>query len=82
MNTAAKQKKGLTLDHKMKKISCGNPECCKRRIHHERQDEMRPQQTVEVPDDYNGKNFCSITCACIAGYYDVTKGWIKDPKTE
>jgi hypothetical protein len=66
----------------MKKIPCGNPECCKRRIHHERQDEMREQQIVEVPDDYNGKSFCSITCACMAGYYDVTKGWIKDPKTE
>ena len=66
----------------MKKIPCGNPECCKRRIHHERQDEMRPQQTVEVPDDYNGKSFCSITCACMAGYYDVRSGWIKDPSKE
>ena len=23
--------------------------------------------------------FCSFTCACICGYYSVTKGWIKDP---
>ena len=23
--------------------------------------------------------FCSITCACLCGYFDVKKGWIKDP---
>ena len=22
--------------------------------------------------------FCSITCACLAGYFSVTKGWLKD----
>lgn len=70
------------MTDKKKKIPCGNPECCMRRIHHERQDEMRPQQMVEVPEDYMGKSFCSITCACIAGYYDIQKGWIKDPQKE
>ena len=25
--------------------------------------------------------FCSIECACYAGYFSVTKGWLKDPKT-
>ena len=23
--------------------------------------------------------FCSFTCACLCGYYNVQKGWIKDP---
>lgn len=27
----------------------------------------------------NKYNFCSFTCACLCGYYSVTKGWIKDP---
>jgi hypothetical protein len=66
----------------MKKIPCGNPECYARRVHHELQDEMRGQQFVFVSDDYNGKSFCSITCACMAGYYDVRSGWIKDPSKE
>jgi len=26
-----------------------------------------------------GYRFCSITCACYCGYFDVRKGWIKDP---
>jgi hypothetical protein len=64
----------------MKKIPCGNPECDQRRIHHEWQYKMRPHQMVEVEDDYNGKAFCSITCACIAGYYNVKTGWIKNPE--
>ncbi len=65
-----------------KKVSCSNPNCCERRIHYEYQDDMRTHRMVEVPEDYNGKSFCSITCACIAGYYDVQKGWIKDPAKE
>ncbi len=64
----------------MKMIECGNKRCCNRRSHWERQDEMRPQQTIEVPDDYEGKSFCSFTCACEAGYFDISKGWIRDPK--
>lgn len=23
--------------------------------------------------------FCSFTCACLCGYFSVTKGWIKKP---
>jgi hypothetical protein len=65
-----------------KKIPCGNPTCDQRRIHHERQDEMRPHQMVEVDANYNGKAFCSITCACYAGYFHVTKGWIKNPEVD
>jgi hypothetical protein len=27
----------------------------------------------------NPYHFCSITCACLCGYFNVNKGWIKDP---
>jgi hypothetical protein len=27
----------------------------------------------------DGLIFCSITCACLCGYFSVTNGWIKDP---
>ena len=63
----------------MKKIPCSGPVCDQRRIHHEEPDVMRPRQTVEVPDDYEGKAFCSYTCAAEAGYFNVKTGWIKDP---
>ena len=66
----------------MKKIPCGNPSCDQRRIHHEYQDIKRPHRMIEVPDDFVGKTFCSITCACIAGYFDVKSGWVKDPQKE
>lgn len=66
----------------MKKIPCGNLTCNERRIRWDRPDEMRPVQEVEVADDYGGKAFCSITCACIAGYYNVRSGWVKDPSKE
>lgn len=63
----------------MKMIPCGNPTCNERRIHWDNPDEMRPHREVEVADDYTGKAFCSITCACVAGYFSVKSGWIKDP---
>jgi hypothetical protein len=66
----------------MKKILCGNTTCWQRRPHHESEEDTRPHQLVEVPYEYTGKVFCSITCACYAGYYSVTKGWIKDPKAD
>lgn len=66
----------------MKSIKCGNPTCDQRRINWDNPDVMRPHRTVEVEDSYEGKAFCSITCACEAGYFHVTKGWIKDPSKE
>lgn len=66
----------------MKKVPCSNPDCNKRRIHHERPDETRETVLCDVPDDHAGKVFCSITCACMAGYYHVRDGWIKDPQTD
>jgi hypothetical protein len=67
------------MSEETKKILCGNSKCSHYRIHHERPDEMRPQRKVEVKREYSGKAFCSITCACLAGYYSITKGWLKDP---
>lgn len=63
------------------KIKCGNEKCSKRRPHHGSIKDTRPHQMIRVQDDFVGKAFCSITCACLAGYYSVTKGWIRDPRT-
>lgn len=30
----------------------------------------------KIEDKYH---FCSFTCACLAGYFSVRKGWLKDP---
>jgi hypothetical protein len=54
----------------MKKVLCAYEGCSNRRIHFE-SDKKRPQQTVEVPDDFEGKAYCSIECACYAGAYSV-----------
>ena len=64
----------------MKKIKCGNPTCNERRINWDNPDVMRPHQEIEVADDYIGKAFCSITCACVAGYFNVKTGWVKNPQ--
>lgn len=39
----------------------------------------RPRMECEIDADYEGEYFCSITCACMAGFYHVRKGWIQDP---
>lgn len=46
--------------------------CAERRIHHERPDTPRGPQYVEVPDDYEGPAFCSITCKLLG------PGWLSD----
>lgn len=51
----------------MPKQACAGPGCASRRIHHERPDEPRGRQMVEVPEDHKGLAFCSITCALLAG---------------
>lgn len=66
----------------MKKIPCSNPVCENRRPHHESEEDTRPHRMVEVPDDYTGKSFCSLSCAILAGYYSVKDGWIIDPATD
>lgn len=55
----------------MKKVPCSYEGCSERRVHYERQDEMRPHQMVEVKDDHEGKAFCSFTCAMMAGEFSV-----------
>ncbi len=59
------------------KVPCKNKDCYRRRAHHERPDEERGQQMVEVPDDHPaGKPvYCSYTCAGMDGAWSVTKGW-------
>jgi hypothetical protein len=46
----------------MKKVPCACKTCCNRRSHHESDGDGRPQQTVEVPDNFIGKAYCSIEC--------------------
>jgi hypothetical protein len=52
---------------KMKKIPCGYENCSQRRAHFTAPDVYRPHQTVEVDDDYEGKAYCSFSCAILAG---------------
>ena len=54
----------------MKKVVCPGPGCQARRIHHERQDEPRGPQYIEVPDDWPAERpaFCCMTCALQVGY--------------
>ena len=51
----------------MKYVSCSSPSCSQRRVHHERPDEERGTQWVEVPDAHEGKAYCSLTCALLDG---------------
>ncbi len=58
-----------------RKVPCFNQRCWSRRVHHERPDEPRGQQMVEVPLDWDGScAFCSITCACEAGFMTLRVG--------
>jgi len=60
----------------MKSVLCDSPDCDKVREHHENPYELRARRSISVPDDYEGKAFCSIECACLAGYHRVsTGGW-------
>jgi len=66
----------------MKKKPCSYAKCKDYRIHHERPDEPRGVQWVEVPDGHEGKAYCSITCACLAGAMSVRSDVIVDKKRE
>ena len=60
-----------------RKLACGYKDCGNRRVHHERQDTPRGTQYIDVPDDFKGDvAYCSITCACMAGAYNVNTGWV------
>lgn len=58
----------------MKQIECSGPYCPQRRIHYEDPFTPRGPQFIEVPDDYEGKAYCSIECAMYDGCFK------KDPK--
>lgn len=62
-----------------KTVKCSYDECWERRPHHERPDETRRHRTFEVSKNYTGRSYCSITCACLDGWYSVTEGWIRCP---
>jgi hypothetical protein len=57
----------------VKRIACAYDGCAQRRAHHERPDEARGVQYVEVPDDHpaDREAFCSLTCAMLAGRLSV-----------
>jgi hypothetical protein len=52
------------------KLPCKFPRCGERRIHHDRPDEPRGTQLVEVPDTTSEYDpvFCSYTCAIADGW--------------
>lgn len=50
----------------MKMIPCSYENCGKRRKHFTDQDSERGQVMIEVPD-FVEEQFCSITCAIMAG---------------
>jgi len=51
----------------MIKVPCSYSECGKRRKHFTDQDSERGPQMVDVPENNQGEQFCSITCAIMAG---------------
>jgi hypothetical protein len=57
------------LKSKMIKRECDGPGCGDRRVHWERPYNPRGAIMVEVPEDYQGKVFCSIECQV---YYDAS----------
>jgi len=71
-----------TLRWPKKEVMCPGPGCWERRPHHERQDEMRGPQYIEVPSDWksdDGIAFCSMECSMYAGLRSAKlcdkKGW-------
>ena len=58
--------KGRNPRTPMKKVPCSGPDCALRRVHYE-SDVPRGVRYVEVREDYNGKAYCSITCALMDG---------------
>jgi len=65
-----------------KEVMCPAPGCWERRPHHERQEEKRGPQYIEVPSNWkpdDGIAFCSMTCSMLSGLrcarLDGKKGW-------
>jgi hypothetical protein len=77
-----KESSKSTLRWPTKRVMCPAPGCWEYRPHHERQDEMRGPQYIEVPSDWTsdkGIAFCSMTCSMYSGLrsarLDGKKGW-------
>jgi hypothetical protein len=51
----------------MKKVQCDYKECSHYRKHWCDPQKERGVQIVEVPDDFQGKAYCSMTCAVLDG---------------
>jgi hypothetical protein len=51
----------------MKKVKCSGPGCSEKRVSWCNPDTPRGPQYVEVKEDYEGKAWCSITCAVMGG---------------
>lgn len=50
-----------------KRVACLAYGCAERRVHWARPDVPRGTQYVEVPDEYEGPAYCSLTCAILSG---------------
>ena len=58
-----------------KKMPCSYDQCKYHRIHFELPDVPRGVQYVEVPDDWEGPAYCSVTCAIMDGAYSLKGGY-------
>lgn len=57
----------------MKKVQCACFGCENRRRSHDDPYTPRGPQYIKVPDDYQGRAFCSIECSVYAKYYDAVE---------
>lgn len=57
----------------MKKVPCTYSKCGLRRVHYTKPDIQRGAQYIEVPEDFQGQAFCSITCKMMHDGYNKIK---------
>ena len=51
----------------MKKVPCSYHKCADHRVHFEKPDIPRGIQYIEVPDNFTGRAYCSVTCLMMDG---------------
>ena len=61
---------------------CSYSGCGDRRQHWCEPFTPRGLQHVEVPDDHQGRVYCSFECAIYDGAYSLKDGWIAKPDTD
>ena len=49
------------------RVKCAYKKCGGRRIHNENPEVTRKHQTIEVPEGFKGRAYCSIECMAYAG---------------